>query len=177
MRKSVFGISASSGMARIPFAAFLLASMGMANANPLPLPSTFDTTIGNGLLCLDQLDINYYYRYLSAALGKPYKHSEGAYWFKLNKFMLWKIPVSDILVSDGKENTLFLLAIVNAPPEKLQMAIAAQSGIHFYREGRGNYPRRASNTGSNIVYFHNEAKIYCGKSSYLLPQGEGEPFR
>lgn len=151
-------------------AAFMLTGANMAQAKPAALPSTFDTTIGNGLLCLDELDINYYYRYLSEALGKPYKHAGGAYWFKLDKVKLWKVSVSDILVSDGKGSLLFLAAIAKVPPEKLEQAIAAESGIHFRRTDAGVYPRRASNTGSNIVYFHNDAKVYCGKSSYLLPQ-------
>lgn len=157
---------------RLILAIFMLTGAEAANANPTPpsLPSTFDTTIGNGLLCLDALDINYYYRYLTTALGKPYKHAEGAYWFKLNKFMLWKVPVSDILVSDGKANALFLVAIATVTPEKLKLAIAAETGISFRPAAAGAYPRLASDTGSNIVYFHNAAKVYCAKSRYLLPQ-------
>ncbi|MHB0990032.1 MAG: hypothetical protein ACYC3O_04075 [Burkholderiales bacterium] len=157
---------------RLMLAMLMLAGAKTANANPPPppLPSTFDTTIGNGLLCLDALDINYYYRYLTTALGKPYKHAEGAYWFKLNKFTLWKVPVSDLLVSDGKANTLFLVAIASVAPEKLELAIAAETGIAFRPAEAGTYPRLASDTGSNIVYFHNGAKVYCAKSRYLLPQ-------
>lgn len=157
---------------RVVMAALLAAALwavgGPAHAAPPPLPSTFYITIGNALLCLDQLDINYFYRYLGDALGPPYKHEDGAYWFK-TKVMLWKVPVSEIALSDGHGTMLFLEAVADVTPEKLEQAVAAEAGIHHVAADAGAYPRRVSNTGSDIIYFHKKAKIYCGKSEYLLP--------
>lgn len=149
-------------------AALMLFGYGTARAAPVPLPSTFNTTIGNGLLCLDQLDINYFYRYLADALGPPYKHADGAYWFKI-KVKLWNVPVSEILVSDGNGTMLFLAAIAEVTPEKLEQAIVADTGIRYISKDASAYPRRASSAGGDIIYFHDKAKIYCGKSRYLLP--------
>ena len=150
--------------------AFMLLKAALPAAAPLPLPATFATTIGNGLLCLDALDITFYFHYLSVAFGPPYKHAEGAYWFHTRKAKLWKVPISDLLVSDGRSNLLFLAAVAQAAPVKLEQAIAAETGIHYRASDAGKYARLTSNTGSNIVYFQNIAKIYCGKSEYLLPR-------
>jgi len=59
----------------------LLAGSGCGPAQAAP-PSTFGTVVGNAVLCLDNLDNKYFYSYLTAAFGAPYKHDGGAFWFQ-----------------------------------------------------------------------------------------------
>ena len=134
----------------------------------MSVPSTFGTTIGRRLLCLDQQDTAYYFDYLTEAFGPSYKHEGGAYWFKAGA-SLWGVQVSEVMVSDGYSTMNFLAAVADLTPDKLEEAIAANMGVRHRIADASKYPVRESSTGSKIVYFNGKAKIYCGKSRYLFP--------
>ncbi len=147
----------------------LLAALVLCAVKPaLAVPSTFSTTIGHRLLCLNQQDSAYFHGYLTEAFGPAYKREGGAYWFKAGA-NLWGIPVSEIIVSDGGDSMNFLGAIMDTTPEKLDEAIGASTGIRHKKADGSAYPVRESSPGSKIVYFKDKAKIYCAKSRYAPP--------
>lgn len=132
------------------------------------VPSTFGTSVGNTLLCLNELDAAYFNTYFTNAFGPAYKHEGGAYWFKAGA-ILWGTPISEVMVSDGTSSMSFLAAVADVTPEKLDEAIIAMMGLHHAKTDLSAYPIRQSNPGSQIVYFKQKSKIFCAKSSYLLP--------
>ena len=153
-----------------PSKLLMMLALTLCAAGPaMGVPSTFNSTIGRRLLCLDQQDTAYYFGYLTEAFGPSYKHEGGAYWFKAGA-TLWGVQVSEVMVSDGDSTMTFLAAVADLPPDKLEEAIAASTGLHHRTADASKYPVRESSTGSRIVYFNGKAKIYCGKSRYLFPQ-------
>lgn len=139
---------------------------GSANAAPA---ATFAVEVGNALLCLNQLNSKYFYDYLFEAFGKPYKTEGGAYWFKAAGSNLWGMEISDVLVNDSSSPADFLGAVVNGTPQALADAIARNAGIRFTLEDKGKYALRQSQAGSTIAYAGIKAKIFCAKSTYLVP--------
>jgi hypothetical protein len=131
-------------------------------------PSTFGTTVGNSLLCLNQLDELYFRSYFTTAFGAPYKHEGGAYWFKTTA-TLWGTPITDVLVSDETGPLTFIAAVADVTADKLEATVVAAAGIHHAKLGSPTYSIRQSNPGSQIVYFDKKSKIFCAKSRYLLP--------
>jgi len=125
-------------------------------------PSTFGPVIGSALLCRSQLDNAYFHSYLSAAFGPSYKHEGGAYWFKAEG-NLWGTPVTDILVSDDTSELVFVGAVTEASPDKLDEAIRASAGVRHVATDGSAFPVRESVPGSRIVYFKAKSKIYCAK--------------
>lgn len=136
----------------------------------LAAPSTFSTTIGPALLCLDQIDPLYFWSYLNRYFGPPYKKEGGAYWFK-TPTTLWGAPVSDVLVSDGSGRVLFLAAAFsNTKPDALSSAIYGMTGIGYRKSEPVQYSPLSSSMGSNIVYFGQTSKVYCAKYNPLFYQ-------
>mgnify|MGYP003384836975 CR=1 FL=1 len=131
-------------------------------------PSTFGTTVGHTLLCLNQLDSYFFYDYFKTAFGKPYKHEGGAYWFKADA-TLWGAPVTDVLVSDDESHFSFLAAVLDVTPEKLDESVIEAAGIHHQKLDSSKFPVRQANPGSQIVYFQKKSKIFCAKSKLLRP--------
>ena len=141
-------------------ALFLIASFpGSALAE---VPSTFGTKIGSALLCLDQIDPFYFWSYLNKSFGPPYKKEGGAYWFKV-QVSLWGTSISDVMVSDGSSQFMFLAAAANAKPDKLSEAVMASAGIGYTKDNPSTYSPMMSALGSKIVFFDQNSKIYCAK--------------
>ena len=132
----------------------------------LAAPSTFGSVVGSAVLCLDHLDNAYFYAYLSASFGPPYKQEGGAWWFKADA-NLWGIAISEVLVGDDSSPTSFIAAVADAPPDKLEAAIGAARGLHHGVVDASAFPLRRSAAGSKIVYFNDKSKIYC--DSYQPP--------
>ena len=129
----------------------------------LAVPSTFGTTIGSALLCLDQIDPFYFWSYLNQFFGPPYKQEGGAYWFKVQT-SLWGAPISDVLVSDGSGQVIFLAAaFTNTKPDALSGAISGSTGIGYTVSEPIQYSPLMSNLGSKIIYFGQDSKIFCSK--------------
>ena len=129
------------------------------------MPSTFGTVIGDALLCTSKLDTAYFYNYLTEAFGPPYKHEGSAYWFK-TPVTLWSAQMSDVLISDKDSPQLFIAAVAVATPEALVNAIADSVNMRFTPTTLASNPVRISQTGSTIVYFQRESKIFCAKGVY-----------
>jgi len=151
---------------RIVLASALLAPGAVSLAKPAP---TFGVEVGNALLCIDQVDNKYFYDYLSASFGKPYKVDAGAYWFKTPGASLWGVNVTDVLVNDPSSPAAFIGAVFQSNPFALTKAINAAIGINFTPQDNSAYPLRQSRAGSIIAYANNNAKMYCAKSKYLVP--------
>ncbi|MDL2357167.1 MAG: hypothetical protein QFF03_18080 [Pseudomonadota bacterium] len=152
--------------ARAAFAAALLWIVApLAGA----APSTFGPVIGNALLCRSHLDNAYFYAYLASAFGPSYKHEGGAWWFKSDGASLWGAQVTDVIVSDDTSELVFVGAVTVGAPEKLDDAIRAAVGIRYRALDGSAFPVRASNPGSQIVYFNDNAKIFCAKYKPLPP--------
>lgn len=133
-------------------------------------PSTFGPVIGNALLCRSHLDNAYFYSYLSTAFGPSYKHEGGAFWFKAEG-TLWGAAVTDVMVSDDTSELVFIGAVTESTPEKLEEAIRAEVGSrHLARDGSA-FPVREANPGSQIVYFNGKSKIFCARYK-PLPQAQ-----
>lgn len=131
-------------------------------------PSTFGTIVGNALLCMDEIDNKYLYSYMATLFAPPYKHDGGAYWFKAQA-NLWGTPVIDIIISDDSNPLVFVGAVIDATPPKLEEAVLAASGMRFRKSDASAFPLRESSPGSRIVYFDKKAKIYCAKYKPLPP--------
>jgi hypothetical protein len=131
-------------------------------------PTTFGTQIGHALLCQDQLNSNFFYSYLTTFFGPPYKHADGAYWFKTKEALLWGMPVSEVMVGDLSSAVEFIGAVVDTSPERLAEAVQGDAGILFQALSAQKYPIREARTGSRIIYANKKSKIYCAKSKLLL---------
>ena len=150
--------SASALRARLCAMALLV----LACAPALAAPSTFGPVIGSALLCRSHLDNAYFYSYLSTAFGPSYKHEGGAYWFKADG-NLWGAPVTDIMLSDDTSDIVFVGAVRELAPDKLDEAIRSVAGVRHDAADASAYPVRQSRPGSRIVYFKTKSKIYCAK--------------
>jgi hypothetical protein len=125
-------------------------------------PSTFGPVIGNALLCRSHLDNAYFYDYFTTAFGPSYKHEGGAFWFKSDG-TLWGTPVTEVMVSDDTSELVFVGAVTEASPDKLDEAIRAAADIRHRPVDASQFPVRAAIPGSQIVYFNQKSKIYCVK--------------
>jgi hypothetical protein len=133
-------------------------------------PSTFSPVVGAALLCHDQLDNAYFYRYLTTAFGPAYKHEGGAYWFRTGEATLWGKPVTEVMVSDDTSELVFIGAVSEVPPDELAAAIRSATGIAYPAADPSPYPLRTSRPGSTIVYYNARSKIYCAKFKSLPPR-------
>ena len=131
-------------------------------------PSTFGPVIGSALLCRSHLDNAYFYSWLSAAFGPSYKHEGGAYWFKADG-TLWGAAVTDVMVSDDTSELVFVGAVTESTPDKLDEAIRAAAGPRHVAVDSSAFPVRVSVPGSRIVYFNDKSKIYCAQYKPLPP--------
>jgi len=144
------------------------ASAQTADGKP---PSTFGPVIGAALLCHDQIDNAYFYRYLQTHFGPPYKHEGGAWWFRTGEAQLWGTPVSEVMVSDDTSELAFLAAVAEVPPDELEQAIRKATGLAHPARDASAYPLRISAPGSTIAYYNAKSKIYCKKFK-PLPQAK-----
>lgn len=152
---------------RAPLAAGLLLALGSAMAQTPP--TTFGTIVGNGLLCRDEIDNQYFYNYFAKSLGPAYKHDGGAYWFKVSGATLWGVAVTEVMVSDDTSALVFVGAVAETTPEKLEQAIIDQVGVHYAKIDSSAFPVREAKPASRIVYFDTKSKIYCAKFKPLPP--------
>jgi hypothetical protein len=161
-----------SALAAAALLALAHAAPACAQAADKP-PSTFGPVIGAALLCRDQIDNAYFYRYLSTAFGPPYKHEGGAWWFRTDEATLWGKPVSEVLVSDDSAEFVFLGAVADVPPDELEQAVRAASGVAHIAADASMYPLRVAKPGGTIVYYNTKSKIYCARFKPLPPAQPG----
>lgn len=139
-----------------------------APAVALAAPSTFGPVIGSALLCRSHLDNAYFHAYLTSAFGPSYKHEGGAYWFKADG-SLWGAQVTDIIVSDDTTDLVFVGAVAETTPDKLEQSIRNVSGVRHLPADSSAFPVRRAVPGSKIVYFNDKSKIYCARYKPLHP--------
>jgi hypothetical protein len=133
-------------------------------------PSTFGSVIGSALLCRDQIDNKYFYSWLTARFGAPYKHEGGAFWFRTGEATLWGAPVTEVMVSDDTSELVFVAAVAEVPPDQLEQAVRGGAGVRHLAADTSPYPLRVSNAGSTIAYYNSKSKIYCAKFKPLPPR-------
>ena len=146
----------------LPAAILLCATLSAAARAAGDPPSTFGSTIGPALLCIDQIDPFYFWSYLNQHFGPPYMHEGGAYRFKVQG-ILWGASITEVLVSDGANDQVFLAANFKENPAKLSAAIEAAAGIRHINEVPFKFSPLISSLGSKIIYAGQNSKIYCAK--------------
>lgn len=151
-------------------AAALLAAAAPAIAPAAP--STFGPVIGSAVLCRSHLDNAWFHSWLTTAFGPPYKHEGGAYWFKADG-MLWGAGVSEVIVSDDSSELVFVGAVADTSPDKLEESVRLASGVRHLPADGSAFPVRSSVPGSKIVYFNDKSKIYCARYKPLSPAQQG----
>ena len=152
-------------------AALAFAAAGFAPSIALAAPSTFGPVIGSALLCRSHLDNAYFHSWLTSAFGPSYKHEGGAHWFKADG-SLWGAQVTDIIVSDDTSELVFVGAVAEATPDRLEQSIRSASGVRHLPADASAFPVRRSVPGSKIVYFNDKSKIYCARYKPLPPAGQ-----
>lgn len=162
LRSCLFNARLKVAGALLGAALLLPAAGGAAAAETGATPSTFGVTIGPALLCVDHIDPFYFWSYMNQFFGPPYKREGGAYWFKVQA-TLWGATITDVMVSDGENQQVFLAASFKASPAKLSVAIENSTGIAHKAELPFLYSPLRSGMGSKIVYFDQNSKIYCSK--------------
>lgn len=133
-----------------------LAMAAGACSQEAPLPAT----LGNAILCLDDLAPGYFYN----AMGQhPYKIENGAYWFKTSAQLLG-VPLTEVFISDGSSRYDFVGAVSSLSPVELAEAVSANvpAGGSFQRLNRTDrYSIFVSRIGSEIAYHGKKGKIFC----------------
>jgi hypothetical protein len=142
--------------------------LGLAHWPAAAMPSTFGPVIGSALLCRSHLDNAYFHSYLTAAFGPAYKHEGGAYWFKADA-TLWGTAVSEVMVSDDSSEHIFVGAVADSRPDKLEQAIRKAAGPGHQAIDASQFPLRVSIPGSTIAYHNDKSKIYCDRYKPLPP--------
>ena len=158
--------------ARLPGKLFqpLLGILFLVNVGfALAQDSTFPTTVGMAVLCLDDVEPGFFFNYMSNV--KPaYKREQGAYWFKVAG-SLFGAPVSEVFVSDGSSRHSFVGMISSLAPIELAAAIAvgAPAGGNFRSINPvDKYSILVSPAGSQIVYQGKTGKIFCRRDRIRL---------
>jgi len=146
--------------------ALVLAACWVAHGAAAAAPSTLSPVIGSALLCRSHLDNRYFQSYLTEVFGPSYKHEGGAFWYKADA-TLWGTAVSDILISDDSSDVVFVGAVADSAPDKLDEAIRAAVGVRHLPLDRSAAPVRESAPGSKIVYFKTKSKIFCARYKQL----------
>lgn len=159
----------------LALAAALLASGPVAAA-----PMDFTVQVGHAVLCLSHVEPGYFYNYLAAAFGPPYKREGGAYWFRTPGAKLWESSAEEVFVSDGSSAYAFIGVLTPTPPQDLATALAASApaGVGFAEITPGQrYSPWRSRAGSVIAYQGTGGKVYCnGVSAEAIARGS-TPFR
>jgi hypothetical protein len=164
-RLKMAAVLAGVAMMAVPFSGAALAAGGA-------MPSTFGSTIGAALLCVDHVDPSYFFSYMKQFFGQPYKSEGGAHWFKVQG-TLWGANITDVMVSDGELQQVFVAASFKDNPAKLADAIAVAAGIRYSNEEAAQYSPLISSLGSKIIYSGQGSRIYCAK--YNLDYSRSHP--
>lgn len=74
------------------------------------------------------------------------------------------------MVSDDTSELAFVAAVAEVPPDELEAAVRAATGVRHLAADASPYPLRVSNPGSKIAYYNTKSKIYCAKFKPLPPR-------
>ncbi len=121
----------------------------------------FGVTIGSAVLCRDKMEMKYYYDYLKGSFGEPYKHEQGAYWFR-TKTQLFGKDLVEVFVSDQSTDWEFVGAVFKVKPDELAKAMQSEAGPLFVKTATGyQYSPYAAQSLSEIMWQNNNAKLLC----------------
>lgn len=121
----------------------------------------FSVTIGPALLCRDKLEMKFYYDYLKGSFGQPYKHEQGAYWFR-TKAQLFGKDLNEVFVSDQSTDWEFVGAVFKVKPDELAKALQSDVGPIYIKTAAGyQYSPYAAQSLSEIMWQGNNAKLLC----------------
>jgi hypothetical protein len=140
----------------------LVALLCLFSSLALGQGSSFSTTVGTAVLCLDDLDPGFLYNYM-AQLKPAYKREEGAYWFKAETDM-FGVPVTEVFVSDGSSAHNFVGVLSSLPPDQIVEAVgngAPAGGVFIKDHPADRYSTYSSASGSVIAFQGKNGKIYC----------------
>ena len=157
--------------ARIPFryaaiAIALLLAQPPAQAVPR---ADFGITIGPAVLCRDKLDMKIYYDYLKGSFGQPYKHEQGAYWFR-TKTQLFGKDLVEVFVSDQSTEWEFIGAVFKVKPDELAKTLQSEAGPLYVKTATGyQYSPYQTQSLSEIMWQSNNAKLLCRHHVAPLP--------
>ncbi|MBV8665652.1 MAG: hypothetical protein JO269_04130 [Burkholderiaceae bacterium] len=143
-------------------AALLCSGAIDAHAAGGPKPN-LGVTLGPAILCRDKLDLKFYYDYLAASFGPPYKRDQGAYWFKA-KAQLYGQPVQEVFVGDQTGDWIFVGVLFKGKPDDLAKALKTSTGMIYVKTDSGyQYSPYQSQGTSEIMYQNTDAKVFCRK--------------
>ncbi|HEX7644603.1 MAG TPA: hypothetical protein VF472_20550 [Burkholderiaceae bacterium] len=138
--------------------AFALLAQPAAQAGPR---TDFGVTIGPAVLCRDKMEMKFYYDYLKGSFGQPYKHEQGAYWFR-TKTQLFGKDLIEVFVSDQSTDWEFVGAVFKIKPDELAKAMPSEVGPLYVKTAAGyRYSPYATQSLSEIMWQNNNAKLLC----------------
>ena len=121
----------------------------------------FSVTIGPAVLCRDKMEMKFYYDYLKDSFGQPYKHEQGAYWFR-TKTQLFGKDLTEVFISDQSTDWEFVGAVFKVKPDVLAKALQSDVGPLYIKTAAGyQYSPYATQSLSEIMWQGNNAKLLC----------------
>ncbi len=138
-----------------------LAVLTQTSAHAVGARSDFGVTIGPAVLCRDKLEMKYLYDYLKGSFGEPYKHEQGAYWFR-TKTQLFGKELIETFVSDQSTEWEFVGAVFKIKPDDLAKTMQSDVGPIFVKTATGyRYSPYQAQGLSEIMWQNNNAKLLC----------------
>lgn len=140
----------------------LVALLCLCGSLVLAQGSSFSTTVGTAVLCLDDLDPGFIHNYM-AQLKPSYKREDGAYWFKTATDM-FGVPVTEVFVSDGSTEHNFVGVISSMSPDEIVEALgngAPAGGVFMKDNAADRYSTYSSANGSVVAFQGKNGKVYC----------------
>ncbi len=131
--------------------------------------STFSTTVGMAVLCIDDVEPGFFYNYMSN-IKRAYKREQGANWFK-TPGQLFGASVTEVFVSDGSSPYSFVGIVSSLPPVELAAAVAASApagGSFKSVNPADKFASFSSPAGSAIVYQGKNGKMFCRRDRIRL---------
>ncbi|HCA26384.1 MAG TPA: hypothetical protein DEP05_01835 [Betaproteobacteria bacterium] len=127
---------------------------------PAATPTTFETVVGNALLCLDRIDPAYFKTYLTTYFKPPVRTEGDAYWFRPESIGLYGMEVNEIFVSTESSPIDFLGVILNEKLAQARQKIFAATGIR-YLPGKNPAVLRSPAGGFLMQYATLKTKLVC----------------
>lgn len=138
-----------------------LALLAQPSAHAAGAKSDFGVTIGSAVLCRDKLDMKYLYDYLKGSFGQPYRHEQGAYWFR-TKALLFGKELTETFVSDQSTQWEFVGAVFKIKPDDLVKTMQSDVGPVYVKTANGyRYSAYQTQSLSEIMWQNNNAKLLC----------------
>ncbi len=130
--------------------------------------TTFATTVGTAVLCLDDVEPGFFRNYMTA-IKPAYKKEQGAYWFKASADM-FGATVTEVFVSDETSAYRFVGVLTSLSPDQLAETVnkAAIAGVAFKKDNpKDRYSTYTSPTGSIIAFQGKNGKMYCRRDRFV----------